>query len=420
VLPRHRQRVYLTVFLDDFSRYVVSWKLATHQRADLVLDALRDGLGRFGKPKAILTDQGRQYFSWRGKGAFQKLLDREGIQHVVARSHHPQTVGKCERLWETLKQEFFSRVQPEGLPEARERLGHFFAHYNHFRPHQGIDGLVPADRFFQAEDVVRKTLEERLTDGELQQAVGETPRTPVLLYGQVGDRCVSLHGEKGRLVIQTEQGLREELGIEELGAPDWRNEESHDASGQGRGDDEAAAHAALPEAGALPAGAEDAAAGAVAVEGGQRGAAQEGARDVRGDAGALAGKDLEGGGGAAAAADAAAGLAAEPAGAGGHGGGPAQAAAAADRDCGGAARRAEGSPAEGRAPGEGAQAGAGPGEAAARSSGAPGAGAGPGGHGWSSQTQADDGCRPRSGSGWERRCEPEPSDAEGAPPSPGC
>jgi transposase InsO family protein len=66
VLPRSGNRIYLTVFLDDHSRYIVSWALASQQRAGLVIEALRDGVGRFGKPAEVLTDQGRQYFAWRG------------------------------------------------------------------------------------------------------------------------------------------------------------------------------------------------------------------------------------------------------------------------------------------------------------------------------------------------------------------
>ena len=143
VLTRSRVRVYLTVFLDDFSRYVVAWQLATHQKAELVCEALMDGIERFGKPEEVLSDQGRQYFAWRGKSDFQRLLVREGIRHVVARTHHPETLGKCERLWETIGTELWERAQPQDLGEARERLAHYFAHYNHFRPHQGIDGLVP-------------------------------------------------------------------------------------------------------------------------------------------------------------------------------------------------------------------------------------------------------------------------------------
>lgn len=233
VLRRHSTRVYLVVFLDDFSRYVVSWALSTSQRGAWVIETLMDGIARHGKPKEVLTDQGRQYYAWRGKSEFQKVLVREGIQHVVSRAHHPETLGKCERLWETVGREFWERAQPQELTDARERLGHFFAHYNLFRPHQGIDGLVPADRFFKAEDPLRKTLEARLAPSELDAALAETPRKSVYLFGQVGDEQVSLVGEKGGLVVHTSRGVRHEIGLEELGMPQRAAQEIHDEEGAG-------------------------------------------------------------------------------------------------------------------------------------------------------------------------------------------
>jgi transposase InsO family protein len=241
VLPRHGQRVYLTVFLDDYSRYIVSWALALQQKQELVIEALLSGIDRFGKPKEVLSDQGRQYFSWRGKGDFQRLLQKEGIQHVVARTHHPQTVGKTERFWATVMEEFWDRVSPQELGEARERLGHFINHYNHFRPHQGIDGMVPADRFFGAESQVRKALEAAMAKNEVLLALGEAPRKSVYLVGQIGDQQVSMHGEKGRMVIQTPDGRVQEMGMEGLGM-------SPREAGNGRGKQELE-EAGIPGAG---------------------------------------------------------------------------------------------------------------------------------------------------------------------------
>lgn len=217
VLARHSARVYLVVFMDDHSRYVVSWGLHLRQTGDVVIEALQQGIQRFGKPEEVLTDQGRQYYSWRGKSDFGKLLIKEGIKHVVSRSHHPQTLGKCERFWETVGQEFWERVHPQELEETRERFSHFIAHYNHFRPHQGIDGMVPADRFFGLESEVRKALEQTFKENELRLAVGEAPRSPVFLIGQIGNQPLSLHGEGGKLVFQTPDGQTKTISSETFG-----------------------------------------------------------------------------------------------------------------------------------------------------------------------------------------------------------
>lgn len=376
LVGRHRERGYLTVFLDDYSRFVVSFALHLQQKSELVLEALKDGIARFGKPREILTDQGRQYFSWRGKSEFQHLLHREGIRHVVARSHHPQTVGKCERLWETVKSELLDRVELEDLADARTRLAHFFAHYNHFRPHQGIDGLTPADRFFGIEDALRRMLEQQLSKHELGLALHEKPPPAVYLFGQIGDEQVALHGERGRVVIQTSGGGPRELPAQHVELTSVRApalERAHepatvDAPSPPIGTlappvaplaraplslgptaetrDErplpvvepalvrdvvaggaVAADAPLAQARALSDGAEDAAAGAGTVGSGEQRGEDGGAPHVQRDAAALAGGSLEGAGGARAQDPAAARVATEPTGARGDGGGTLEAAA---------------------------------------------------------------------------------------------
>jgi len=322
VLTRHSTRVYLVVFLDDRSRYVVSWSLCTHAKGEMVQECLLDGIARFGKPEEVLSDQGPQYHSWRGRSAFQKLLDREGIRHVVARTHHPQTLGKCERLWKTVGEELWERAKPQDLSEARERLGHYFAHYNHFRPHQGIDGLVPADRFFGAEEALRTTLEKQLSANELQAALSREPRQPVYLFGQIGERQVSLVGEHGRVVVHTEDGaLREMTG-------DTRRQHTEDTSDGSdeheRIDDRARteAHEDGPQADTLRGPAASSGLGEVPVAGGQPGGALASARAVDGDPGVLARQDAQAGDRAAPGDPAAARLAALADGALGHAGGP--------------------------------------------------------------------------------------------------
>jgi len=313
-LARPARRVYLTVFLDDHSRYVVGFHLASHQRRELVLEAFGDALVRFGKPREVLTDQGRQYYSWRGKTTFQKRLEREGIRHVVSRAHHPQTLGKTERLWKTIQDELMTRVQPADVGEARARIGHFLDHYNHFRPHQGIGGLVPADRFFGAAREARQAIETSVSDNALALALGEAPRKPVFLFGRIGDKSVSLHGERGRLVLSTDEGMEAAVELDTLGAPQ-EDDDGEDA----RDETVSGAAAALPATGEqedeLQEGAGRPLADPGALGGDDGGRPTAGAHPLRGAAGVLAGQGDEGGDRAAPGAAAATGLAAESAGA---------------------------------------------------------------------------------------------------------
>jgi transposase InsO family protein len=345
VLPRYSQRVYLVAFMDDYSRYVVAWKLGVKQTTDFVQECLLEGIQRFGKPQELLSDQGRQYFAWRGKSEFQKLLTKQGIQHVVSRAHHPETLGKCERFWGTVGEEFWSRVEPLELLDAQERLAHFINHYNHFRPHQGIGNAVPADRFFGVESQVRKAMEEAWAQNQLAMALDQPTRQPVFLVGQFGDQSVSLHGERGKLVFQTSEGVRQELAAHDLGMSrafpmplEINHERSLDSDGEQSDDGNAPSdglqttqaggqaqdglqdgHPSLPGEGHLGAGNGDRASGSP--------------QDGRADAGTLAGAHDPQGPGDQAQPATAAGVADEPTSAGWDGGGPdgsAQAAAEGD------------------------------------------------------------------------------------------
>ncbi len=207
---QHSMKVYLTIFMDDHSRYVVGWRLQSRQTAELVIDALKDAMIKYGKPEEVLTDQGRQYFAWRGKSELEKLLEKENIKHVVSRAHHPQTLGKCERFWETVSNEFWTRIRPFDLDEARERLKYFIDHYNYQRPHQGLDGQVPADRFFGVADEVRGIIEKLVAENSLRIAVGELPKPPAFLIGQVGDQRIAFHGTSGSFYL-TKENMSGEL-----------------------------------------------------------------------------------------------------------------------------------------------------------------------------------------------------------------
>ena len=50
-------KVYLVGFMDDYSRYVVSWAMAHHQKSSLVIEALERGIAEYGQPQEVLTDQ---------------------------------------------------------------------------------------------------------------------------------------------------------------------------------------------------------------------------------------------------------------------------------------------------------------------------------------------------------------------------
>ena len=141
---------YLSTILDDFSRYIIAWKLCTTMRTEDVTDTLELALKASGcdqakvvhKPR-LLSDNGSSYLS----GDLAEWLDDQSMEHVRGAPYHPQTQGKIERWHQTLK----NRILLENyyLPgDLEAQLGVFVEHYNHRRYHESLNNLTPADVYF--------------------------------------------------------------------------------------------------------------------------------------------------------------------------------------------------------------------------------------------------------------------------------
>jgi transposase InsO family protein len=209
MLKRQNRRAFLVAFMDDHSRFIVGYGLHASQSSALVIEVLRASLAAYGIPEEILTDNGSQYVTWRGKSAFTRELEKRGIKQIVAAPRRPQTLGKIERFWGTLWRECIESAVFVDLGDARQRIGHFIDHFNFQRPHQGIDGLVPADRFFGAASEVRRMLEARVQANALELARHGLPKAPFYLTGQAGGQPFSVHAEGERVILTNADGRTE-------------------------------------------------------------------------------------------------------------------------------------------------------------------------------------------------------------------
>ncbi len=162
---------YLSTILDDYSRYIIAWKLCTSMKAKDVTDTLDLALRASGcdqakirhKPR-LLSDNGSSYVA----GDLAVWLKGKGMSHVRGAPYHPQTQGKIERWHQTLKNRILleNYFFPDDLEATIEA---FVDHYNHQRYHESINNLTPADVYFgrgqaileQRERIKQKTIETR-------------------------------------------------------------------------------------------------------------------------------------------------------------------------------------------------------------------------------------------------------------------
>jgi transposase InsO family protein len=213
VLKRQNRRLHLVGFLDDHSRFLVGYGLHASASSALVLEVLRSAIASYGPPEEILTDNGPQYVTWRGKSQFSRELEQQGIRQIISRPKHPQTLGKVERFWGTLWRECLQRAVFLDLEDARRRIGLFIDHYNFQRPHQGLEGVTPADRFFSAAPTVLATLQERIAANSLELARQGVPRKPFYMTGQVAGQPFSVHAEGERVFLTRAGEPRQEVEL---------------------------------------------------------------------------------------------------------------------------------------------------------------------------------------------------------------
>jgi transposase InsO family protein len=150
---------YLSTVLDDFSRYIVAWKLCTTMQASDVTATLDLALGAAGLDQAwvmqrprLLSDNGPSYVA----SDLANWLGIRGMTHIRGAPCHPQTQGKIERWHQTLKNRIL--LEHAYLPgELEARVTAFVEHYNHLRAHESLDNLTPADVYLgRGEDILRE------------------------------------------------------------------------------------------------------------------------------------------------------------------------------------------------------------------------------------------------------------------------
>ena len=171
---------YLSTVLDDFSRYIIAWKLCTTMKAEDVTATLEMALDVAGLDQAsvlhrprLLSDNGSSYIS----DDLAKWLQRHDMAHVRGAPYHPMTQGKIERWHQTLKNRIL--LENNYLPgDLEAQIEAFVADYNHRRYHESINNLTPADVYFgrgqtillQRERIERQTIAQRRLHHQRQAA----------------------------------------------------------------------------------------------------------------------------------------------------------------------------------------------------------------------------------------------------------
>ena len=162
---------YLSTVLDDFSRYIIAWKLSSTMGATDVTETLDEAPAITGvdqvrvkhRPR-LLSDNGSAYVS----GELRDYLGKRRMDHTRGRPYHPQTQGKIERYHRTMKN--VVKLENYYFPwELEAALRDFVAYYNNERYHESLDNVTPADAYFgrkcevlsEREKIKKRTMRKR-------------------------------------------------------------------------------------------------------------------------------------------------------------------------------------------------------------------------------------------------------------------
>ena len=165
---------YLSTVLDDFSRYIIAWKLSSTMGASDVTETLDRALAVTGvdqvrvkhRPR-LLSDNGPAYVS----SELREYLGERGMGHTRGAPYHPQTQGRIERYHRSMKN--VVKLQHDYFPgELETAIGDFVAYYNNERYHEALDNVTPADVYLgrqlavltERSKIKRRTMERRKKD----------------------------------------------------------------------------------------------------------------------------------------------------------------------------------------------------------------------------------------------------------------
>lgn len=146
--------LYLMGVIDGYSR--IAWVEVIEDKKSLtvmfaVLKAFNILKKQYGiEVDAVLTDNGAEFGSGpntKNKDAhpLERLLMEMDIKHRYTKPYRPQTNGKIERFWKTLKEDFIEDALYNDIEDLKDELLQYLVYYNECRPHSSLDGNIPKE-----------------------------------------------------------------------------------------------------------------------------------------------------------------------------------------------------------------------------------------------------------------------------------
>ena len=156
---------YLVTVMDDYSRFILAWKLQKDMSANSLIDVVQEAVDATGMTDVpvedrtnLLSDNGAGYLS----RSFRDYLQLVGIRHILAAPFHPQTNGKLERYHQSIKKEV-NQLLYEAPSQLKNSIADFVEYYNYRRYHKALGNVTPADVLYgRREQILQRRKEVQI------------------------------------------------------------------------------------------------------------------------------------------------------------------------------------------------------------------------------------------------------------------
>jgi len=132
-IPMAKGFMYLTAFIDVYSRKIVGWGISNSMSKQWVLGVLKDAIARHGNPEIINSDQGSQYTSF----AWTHFLEEQGIEISMDSKGRAIDNIWIERFWKSIKYNYIYINPCDNGLELFEGVREYIEYYNQ-KKHQTI------------------------------------------------------------------------------------------------------------------------------------------------------------------------------------------------------------------------------------------------------------------------------------------
>jgi transposase InsO family protein len=157
---------YLFSVIDGFSRYLVHWDIRESMKeweVEVILEMAKEKYPE-ARPR-IISDNGPQFIA----RDFKEFIRISGMTHVRTSPYYPQSNGKKERWYQTLKKECIRPKTPLSLDDAKRIVGEYVDHYNHVRLHSAIGYIAPADKLAGREEEIWAARDRKLESARAER-----------------------------------------------------------------------------------------------------------------------------------------------------------------------------------------------------------------------------------------------------------